>query len=64
LFPEREPYIAAGDYATAVQYGPGGQTFATDANAVLENLFAGGIDVAEAQAQLVTAAENNITLVG
>ncbi len=64
LFPEREPYLAAGEYATAVQYGPGGQTFATDANAVLENLFAGGIDVAEAQAQLVTAAENNITLVG
>jgi multiple sugar transport system substrate-binding protein len=64
LFPEREPYLAAGEYATAVQYGPGGQTFATDANAVLQSLFAGQFDVAEAQAQLVTAAETNITLGG
>jgi len=62
LFPERAPYLAAGEYATSVQYGPGGQTFATDANAVLQSLFAGQIDVTEAQAQLVTAAENNITL--
>lgn len=64
LFPEREPYLAAGEYATAVQYGPGGQTFATDADAVLQSLFAGQFDVAEAQAQLVTAAETNITLGG
>ena len=62
LWPERAPYLAAGEYATSVQYGPGGQTFATDANAVLQTLFAGQIDVTEAQAQLVAAAEANITL--
>lgn len=62
LFPEREPYLAAGAYSTAVQYGPGGQTFAVDANSVLESLFAGQIDVTEAQAQIVAAAESNITL--
>lgn len=64
LFPEREPYLEAGRYATAVQYGPGGQTFATDANAALQSLFAGQIDVAEAQTQIVTAAQNNIELTG
>ena len=64
LFPERAPYLDAGRYATAVQYGPGGQTFASDANAVLQSLFAGQVDVAEAQAQIVTAAETNITLEG
>ena len=62
LWPERAPYLAAGEYATSVQYGPGGQTFATDANAVLQRLFAGEIDVTEAQAQLVVAAETNLTL--
>lgn len=61
MFPERAPYLAAGEYATAVQYGPGGQQFATDANAALQSLFAGQIDTAEAQAQIVTAAESNIT---
>lgn len=61
-FPEREPYLKAGEYATGVQYGPGGQTFATDANAVLQSLFAGQIDVAEAQTQLVDAGNRNITL--
>ncbi len=41
---------------------PVDRTFATDANAVLQSLFAGQIDVAEAQAQIVAAAESNITL--
>lgn len=63
-FPEREPYIAAGEYATGVQYGPGGQQFSGDANAILQSLFAGQIDTAEAQAQLVQAAEDDLTLVG
>lgn len=63
-FPEREPYVAAGEYATGVQYGPGGQQFSADANAVLQALFAGQIDTTEAQAQLVQAAEDNLTLVG
>jgi multiple sugar transport system substrate-binding protein len=63
-FPEREPYVAAGEYATGVQYGPGGQNFTADANAVLQSLFAGQIDTAEAQAQLVQAAQDDLTLVG
>lgn len=61
-FPKREPYITSGEYATAVQYGPGGQKFAADANAILQSLYAGQIDTAEAQAQLVEAAKNDLTL--
>ncbi len=61
-FPEREPYLKSAPYAKGVQYGPGGQTFNTDANAVLQSLFAGQIDVATAQQQLVDAGNNNITL--
>lgn len=63
-FPEREPYLDSGEYATAVQYGPGGQKFAADANAILQSLYAGQIDTAEAQAQLTEAAENDLTLTG
>ncbi len=63
FWPEREPYLAAGEYATGVQYGPGGLTFETDANGILQSLFAGQIDVAEAQQQLFDAATRNITLV-
>lgn len=61
-YPERAPYAAAGEYTTAVQYGLGGQKFAQDANAVLESLFAGQIDVEEAKAQLVTVAQTDIQL--
>ena len=61
LFPERAAYLEAGRYATAVQYGPGGQAFATDANAALQSLFAGTLDVAGAQAAIVEAANSNIT---
>jgi multiple sugar transport system substrate-binding protein len=63
-FPEREPYLTSGEYATAVQYGPGGQKFAADANAILQSLYAGQIDTAEAQTQLTEAAENDLTLIG
>jgi multiple sugar transport system substrate-binding protein len=63
-FPEREPYLTSGDYAKAVQYGPGGQKFSADANAVLQSLYAGQIDTAEAQTQLNEAAENDLTLIG
>jgi hypothetical protein len=47
-----------------VQYGPGGQAFNEDANAVMQNLYAGQIDTTEAQAQLVEAAEGNLNLGG
>jgi multiple sugar transport system substrate-binding protein len=62
IFPEREPYLASGEYATAVQYGPGGQQFAEDANSVLQLLYAGEIDTTEAQTRLVEAAENALDL--
>lgn len=62
-FPDRKPYLDSGEYATAVQYGPGGQKFAADANAVTQSLFAGQIDTAEAQTQLTEAAKNDLTLV-
>ncbi|MBA2276178.1 MAG: ABC transporter substrate-binding protein [Chloroflexia bacterium] len=61
-YPDRAPYAAAGEYTIAVQYGPGGQKFNDDANAVLQNLFAGQIDTAAAQQQLVEAATADITL--
>jgi multiple sugar transport system substrate-binding protein len=61
-FPEREPFLVSGEYATAVQYGPGGQAFNEDATSILESLFAGQIDTAEAQVQLVEAATTNLTL--
>jgi multiple sugar transport system substrate-binding protein len=61
-YPERKPYLDSGEYATAVQYGPGGQEFNADANAVMQNLYAGQIDTTEAQQQLVDAATNDLTL--
>jgi len=61
LFPDREAYLEAGRYATAVLYGPGAQAFARDANAALQALFAGTLDVAGAQAAIVEAANSNIT---
>jgi multiple sugar transport system substrate-binding protein len=63
-FPEREPYIAAGDYARPWQFGPGTNRFVEDANAVLQSLFADQIDVEEAKQQLVQRAQEDITLVG
>jgi len=61
-YPEREPYLDSAEYATAVQYGPGGQKFNEDANAVLQSLHAGQIDTAQAQEQLTAAAEQDLTL--
>lgn len=63
-FPEREPYLIAGEYATAVQYGPGGQRFAGNASAALQSLWAGQIDVAECKAQIVDAANSDINVDG
>lgn len=62
-WPEREPYLKSGAYATSVQYGPGGMTFESDANSILESLFAGQIDVPAAQQQMFDAATKNIKLV-
>lgn len=63
-FPERAPYLAAGEYATAVQYGPGGQKFAGNASAALQSLWAGQIDVATCKQQIVDAANSDINIGG
>lgn len=62
MFPKRKPYVQAGQYATAAQYGVGGQQYMNDANATLQSLFAGQIDVPTAKQQLVDAANNDITV--
>jgi multiple sugar transport system substrate-binding protein len=61
-YPERKPYLDSADYAIAVQYGPGGQKFNDDANAILQSLYAGQVDTTEAQAQLTTVADEDLTL--
>lgn len=64
LFPERAAYLAAGQYATPVQYGPGGQKFAGNASAALQSLWAGQIDVATCKQQIVDAANSDINIGG
>ena len=61
-FPEREAYLAGGDYARPWQLGPGGQVFFQDANATLEAVFAGQMDVEEAVTQMAADGQENITL--
>ena len=63
-FPEREPFLVSGEYARGWQLGPGGQAFYNDANAEMQGLFAGTIDVATALANMQAAAEARITLTG
>lgn len=61
-FPERAPYLNSGEYAKTAQYGPGGQKFNEDANAIMQNLFAGGTTPEEAIKELATKAQEDITL--
>jgi len=61
-FPERAPYLAAGDYARVVQFGPGGQQFRLAADEVIQNMLAGQLSPEDAVAQLQTAAESSIQL--
>ena len=63
-FPERQPYVAAGEYARAWQFGPGTNRFISNANNILDGLFAGEIDVAAAKEQLVQRAQEDIQLAG
>jgi multiple sugar transport system substrate-binding protein len=63
-FPEREPFLVSGEYARGWQLGPGGQAFYNDANAEMQGLFAGTIDVETALANMQAAAESRITLGG
>ena len=62
MFPQRKPFLDAGQYATAAQYGVGGQKFMTDTNAILQALFADQVDVETAKQQIVDAANSDITV--
>jgi len=59
-FPERKPFLDEGDYARGWGFGPGGQQFVTDANAILEALFAGQDDVASALTKIQAAGEKDL----
>ncbi|MBA3337434.1 MAG: ABC transporter substrate-binding protein [Chloroflexia bacterium] len=61
-FPEREPFLAGGEYARPWQLGPGGARFNEEANSQLQLLFAGEQDVAETLANMQAAAEEFIEL--
>ena len=61
-FPEREPFLLGGEYAQPWQLGPGGQRFYEDANAEMQNLFAGQIEPAEALTNMQGHAEEKIKL--
>lgn len=61
-FPERAPFLAAGDYATGWQLGVGGNAFYNDANAELQGLFAGEQDVPTTLEAMQAAAEERIQL--
>ena len=61
-FPERQPFIAGGEYARKWQFGVGGKAFYDAANTQMQGLFAGEIDVAEALQQMAEAARERIQL--
>lgn len=61
-YPEREPFLVAGDYARPWALGPGGQGFYVEASAVLQGLFAGTLDTGEAISQMAAAAQDKIQL--
>ena len=55
---------ATGEYASPWQFGPGSLRFNEDANAILQSLFAGETEVADAREQMVQKAQEDITLAG
>ena len=61
-FPEREPFLAGGDYARPWQLGPGGERFNTEANAELQALFAGQQDTQTTLENMQSRAESIIRL--
>jgi len=61
-FPERQPFIAGGEYAAGWQLGVGGNAFYNDANSELQGLFAGQQDVATTMQKIQQAAETRIQL--
>jgi multiple sugar transport system substrate-binding protein len=63
-FPERQPFIAGGEYARRWQFGVGGQAFNDEANTQLQGLFAGELDVATTLKEIQRVAEERIQLGG
>ncbi len=63
-FPERKPFLDEGDYARGWGFGPGGQQFVTDTNAILEALFAGQDDVASALQKIQAVGEKDLSPTG
>jgi len=61
-FPERKPFLISGDYARGWQLGVGGDAFNNDANAEMQNLFAGEQDVKTTLTNIANAAKNRLTL--
>ncbi len=61
-FPERQLFVDAAAYARPWQLGPGGLLFNGDATSILQNLFAGQIEVAEAAQQMADRANADIQL--
>ena len=61
-FPERQPFLAGGDYAHGWQLGVGGNAFINDANAELQGLFAGQQDVPTTLKKMQEAAEERIQI--
>lgn len=61
-FPERQPFLAGGEYAAGWQLGVGGNAFYNDANAELQGLFAGQQDVPTTLQKMQKAAETRIEL--
>ncbi len=63
-FPDRQPFIAGGDYSHGWQLGVGGNAFVNDANSEMQGLFAGKQDVATTLTKWQQEAETRITLGG
>jgi multiple sugar transport system substrate-binding protein len=63
-FPERQPFIAGGEYARQWQFGVGGIAFKNDVDTQLQGLFAGELDVSEALAGIEAAARERLQLGG
>jgi multiple sugar transport system substrate-binding protein len=61
-FPERAPFLAAGDYSHGWQLGVGGNAFYNDASAELQGLFAGEQDIDTTMDAIQQAAEERIQL--
>lgn len=61
-FSDRAPFLQMGSYAYPWTFGPGGQKFYNDANAILQKVQAGGATPADAIPQMADKAKADIKL--